>query len=215
VSQLRLKAITFKAGAGPGRPPLELQLATVCIFVGPNNSGKSQALREIERWSMAQNEERKVIDTLSAEYPANVDDAWALIERFRAAPPQGNIEAPEHIWVGQHTFRSDEPVVHFQVHEPGVRQHFEAKNEEALRSYLMRLYTVRLDGRTRFLLSDPKPSGDLQLSAQNHLWALFRDDSARIRVRNLTEEAFGLHFTVDPRNKHSTIEPEPFTELPR
>ncbi|MFH0958496.1 MAG: AAA family ATPase, partial [Pseudomonadota bacterium] len=67
-----------------------------------------------------------------------------------------------------------------------------------LRHGLTRLYTIRLDGRTRFSLSDPKPTGDLQAHPQNHLWALFKNDIGRERVRKYTEEAFGLHFVIDP-----------------
>src|SRR5262249_40919356 len=47
-------------------------------------------------------------------------------------------------------------------------------------------------------LSDPKPTGDLLLHPQNHLWALFQNEEARIRVRELTTEAFGLRFVIDP-----------------
>jgi AAA domain, putative AbiEii toxin, Type IV TA system len=61
-------------------------------------------------------------------------------------------------------------------------------------------FTRRLDGRTRFAFVDPQPSGDLKSTPTNHLWALFEDDSAREKVRRLTEDAFGLHFVIDPTN---------------
>ena len=67
-----------------------------------------------------------------------------------------------------------------------------------LRIWLSSLYVVRLDGRNRFLLADPKPTGDLMGQPQNHLWALFKNDADRERVRKLTEEAFGMSFVIDP-----------------
>jgi hypothetical protein len=45
---LRIIRIRFRSGPGPGRPSLEVAPGTVLIFVGPNNSGKSLALGEIE-----------------------------------------------------------------------------------------------------------------------------------------------------------------------
>jgi len=36
------------------------------------------------------------------------------------------------------------------------------------------------------------------VAPQNHLWALFVNNEARERVRKLTEDAFNLHFVVDP-----------------
>jgi ABC-type iron transport system FetAB ATPase subunit len=47
-------------------------------------------------------------------------------------------------------------------------------------------------------LVDDKSTGDLQRLPQNHLWALFRDEVSRQRVRKETQEAFNLYFVIDP-----------------
>jgi ABC-type uncharacterized transport system YnjBCD ATPase subunit len=85
-----------------------------------------------------------------------------------------------------------------QVNIQQLRGAVGSTDTSSLRAWLLGPYTVRLDGRTRFLLADDKPTGDLQSHPQNHLWALFRDDHAREEVRRLTAEAFDLHFTIDP-----------------
>ena len=45
-----LTRISLKAGSSPTKAGLEFELSPVTIFVGPNNSGKSRALMEIEGW---------------------------------------------------------------------------------------------------------------------------------------------------------------------
>ncbi|HEX7239966.1 MAG TPA: AAA family ATPase, partial [Longimicrobiaceae bacterium] len=63
---------------------------------------------------------------------------------------------------------------------------------------LFALFTIRLDGQTRLALTHPRPMGDLQRHPRNHLAALFRDPEARRRIREITADAFGLHFVLDP-----------------
>ena len=168
------------------------------IFVGPNNSGKSLALREIENWCFAQDTQRKVVDSLEVDFPEEPATAEQLAREFEIPAPPNQGTNPGHFWMGQHTFRQDQPVRHFQVGIDQLRSSVENRDYNALRSWLTASYTARLDGRTRFSLADPKPTGDLQQPPQNHLWALFRDDEARERVRKLTEDAFGLYFVIDP-----------------
>jgi hypothetical protein len=67
-----------------------------------------------------------------------------------------------------------------------------------LRQAFVKLFTLRLDGRTRFDLVDPKETGPLESPPRNHLWALFVSDGSREKVRKFTEEAFGRHFVIDP-----------------
>lgn len=195
---LRLSKIKFRAGAGPGKPPLETSPGTVLILVGPNNSGKSLALREIENWCSGQDAIRKVVDSLEVDFPDSPTVAEELARKFESSPPPDRGLTPGTLWMAQHTFRQDQPFRSFEINLDHLRSAPERKDLSLLRTWLSASYTVRLDGRTRFLLADAKRTGDLQMAPENHLWALFKDDTGRERVRRLTEEAFGLHFVIDP-----------------
>jgi predicted ATPase len=47
VVEFALHAIEFKFGSSPVAPNLKLRPSPLTLFVGPNNGGKSQAMREI------------------------------------------------------------------------------------------------------------------------------------------------------------------------
>ncbi len=195
---LRIEKIKFRTGKTPLDPPLEVNLGTVTVLVGPNNAGKSLALREIEDWCFGRDQVRKVVDTITVDFPQNPDTAEQLMREFETQPLQNEGIPVGGFFVGQHTFRADSPVRRFQVETQRIRNAATQQDISILRGWLLASYTVRFDGRTRFLLTDPKPTGDLLSHPQNHLWALFQDDDARRRVRELTVEAFGLHFVIDP-----------------
>lgn len=198
MSGMNLSRIKFQAGPAVGGQGLEIEPSTVLILVGPNNSGKSLALKELEDWCRGQNQsDRYLLAEIEASFPSDLAEAMALIKIFEVDPPSNQVKTSERIWVGQHTFRGDE-VVHRDVPIEHFKNIVNAGNDHQLREYLLGLYTVRLDGRTRFTLSDPKTSGDLQGPPRNHLWSLFQDDAARKKVRKLTEEAFGVSFVIDP-----------------
>jgi len=69
--QLKLSKIRFHAGPHPEASPLEIDVPTVTILVGPNNSGKSLALRELENWCCNINEDRKVIADVEVPFPSS------------------------------------------------------------------------------------------------------------------------------------------------
>jgi hypothetical protein len=120
-----------------------------------------------------------------------------MLKAHEAPPPRGHMLAPGHFYIGLPAFTS-QGTIHFEVNPGQVRTAVRDKDQDSLRHYFTRCYTIRLDGKTRFSLSETKTAGDLLDHPQNHLWALFVDDLARNRVRKLTEEAFGLHFVIDP-----------------
>lgn len=195
---MKLERLLFSSGPKPGDPSLELDIPTVTVFVGPNNSGKSMALREVEDWCCAVDSSSTVLSEIGLSFPDDPAEAVELVKQYRTDPPENQVEAPDHCWIGIPTFRQSQPVIHEQVQLTQVEQAVSNKEVRQLRHYLSRLYTLRLDGRTRFSLSDPKPTGDLQSHPQNHLWSLFQNDNARKQVREITKEAFGLYFVIDP-----------------
>ncbi len=195
---LRLSTIKFHTGSGPGKPALEIEPATVLIFVGPNNSGKSLALREIEDWCFGQDTARKVLDSVEVDFPDDPDVAESLARQFEIAPPRNRATAPGSFWMGQHRFRQGQAQQSLEISVDQLRSAVSNENLSILRTWLGAFYTIRLDGPTRFSLTEPKPAGDTQQHPENHLWALFVNDVARGRVRELTRDAFDLYFVIDP-----------------
>jgi energy-coupling factor transporter ATP-binding protein EcfA2 len=197
---LRLSKIKFYSGfdTTKGTIPLEIELGKVLILVGPNNSGKSLALREIEQWCSGQDNARKVVDKIDINYPNDGEEALQLLREFETQPPDNQLPQPGQIWVGQHVFNPGQGARHTQINVESFKTQIQNRVLSNLRSSLSVFYTVRLDGRNRFSLVDDKSTGDLQRLPQNHLWALFRDEVSRQRVRKETQEAFNLYFVIDP-----------------
>ena len=195
---LKITRIRFASGSTMSAPATTFDTQTIVIFVGPNNSGKSLILREIEDWCSGINKPWKILNEVHVEFPKTLADARTLLDKYVADPPEGQTVNPDHVYVAQYRFTQTEPHVEFQMSLPSFEKYVTQPAEQQLRSHFLKLYTVRLDGRTRFALADPKPTGDLQSHPRNHLWALFCDEDSRERVRKLTEEAFNLHFVIDP-----------------
>ena len=196
---INLNKITFNAGSTPSiGNSLTIDVGSVTILVGPNNSGKSLALREIEDRCLGKTPTPRVIFDLDIEVPTDPLETLDLLRTFQTEPPEGQIDTQGSFWVGLHTFRKG--AQKFQIHEQNMINATSATNFQQLLPNLVALYTARLDGKTRFALSNNQPTGDLKGTPENHLWALFQNDDAREKVRKLTEDAFDLHFTIDPTN---------------
>jgi ABC-type cobalamin/Fe3+-siderophores transport system ATPase subunit len=196
--KLKITKIAFQAGESATSPSLEINSSTVVILVGPNNSGKSLALREIENWCFGQDTVRKVIKDIAIDFPTDPSVAEKLLRVFETKPPPNQGVDPLTFWAGKPEFRQDSQTRYTSLRLDDLRNSVNSQNIPRLRQLLSSFYTVRLDGRTRFSLVDPRPTGDLQSHPQNHLWALFVNDSEREQVRKLTNEAFNLHFVIDP-----------------
>lgn len=191
-----LNRIAFTSGSSASAGPLAIAPRPITVLVGPNNSGKSSVLREIEAWcNTGPQQERKVVAEIAVDLP-DVEQALAELESFKRRPSAG-----EAVREGIITLRRFDPnqdgISDQQIHEPSFRVSWPGNQEYVSQNYLS-LFAVRLDGRTRFSLTQPRSTGDLQELPQNHLAALFKDDGARERIRKIVEDAFGLHFVIDP-----------------
>jgi len=199
-SILNIMKIAFKAGESPrSSDQLEVTPGPVLVLVGPNNSGKSLALREIENWCFgaATTESRSVVASVVLNLPTDAETAMKLIERFRVPPLPTDNFRPGEFRIAQFQFRTNQ-VVSVTLGEAAFDS-FIKGNERDLRFYSAGWNTIRLDGRTRFSLVNDQPTSDLlQMPPSNHLAALFLNDEARKKVQELTYEAFKLYFVIDP-----------------
>src|SRR4051794_35761282 len=94
---LRFSRLRFFAGPSPAEPPLEIKPSTVVVLIGPNNSGKSLALREIETWCTSGDRERKVIDSISVDFPADIDSATELLASFTVESSVDKVQTNDQV----------------------------------------------------------------------------------------------------------------------
>jgi hypothetical protein len=206
-----LRNVTLRFGAAPGEPPLNFSPGPMTVFVGPNNSGKSLALRELEaliesgdpsllhivRSITPQLPDAETVERMvrSREVEGEpVDEGWVRVLRLMARDEEGGKRATDLLETPR------EQLVNLAALRAAV-EHGEGLSGEELRVVsreFLSLFTLRLDGQTRLALTQPRLAGDLQANPANHLAALFRDDAARERIRQITADALGLYFTIDP-----------------
>lgn len=199
-----LRQITFRSGP-PGLAPLSVPGKPVTIFVGPNNAGKSLALREIRLLCTSppgkSDWPSKVIANLQIE-PVTFDDfagvfrQWSVNSRWDPSkrievrlPPKHGGQASGSLGIDIENARKVLSRKPFSSGDP---------DWPYLVQYHLAFLTVSLDGRTRFDLVEEQDAGDLMKPAETILGAVFRDDERRRTISDMVLEAFGLHLLVDP-----------------
>jgi hypothetical protein len=189
-------SITLKFGSSQEQPPLTFEPGPMTVFVGPNNSGKSQMLRDVDAFLQSKFSPGTKFSRLIEDIHPKLLSEDDIRQLF-----------------------SDESKVDWSdlslPHEPKFRQYIPATGRRAVISHgyvseimqnrnfheickLISFYTISLDGKTRLELTEPAPTEDLQKPLSNLLMTLFRDDAARERLRSILYDAFGLYFVLDP-----------------
>lgn len=174
--------------------PVVVPAQGVTIFVGPNNAGKSLVLRELEQ--DISSHQRVTTKILSDFEIAWLDDVQlsADITSLTKKAPLGT--PPDHIYVGR--FNPSGNLDASNVPREQLTSYMTAHSEKRwVTSQFLRFFLIRLDGRTRFELTNDRPRGDLLGQAQNMLMHLFKDDQARKQVSDIIHDAFGAYFTIE------------------
>jgi ABC-type polar amino acid transport system ATPase subunit len=191
-----IQSVTLRFGRSPGAPSTKIDTTPVTVFVGPNNSGKSLILREIEHYCRS-GQKDATAQILADITFAGLDAARAsdAINRLRQPPHPGESQQLEHIFVGSRYGRDQVPLGNLTqfIQSP-------QSNIQAYCQWFLRHNTLMLDGASRISLVNEQEAGDLQRAAQNSFQVLFRDDPKRHEVRRIVSEAFGRQFVLDPTN---------------
>ncbi len=186
----------LKFGRGPGLPATSIATSAVTVFVGPNNSGKSKVLLEIEHF--CRSGQKQASDVILEELTfTGLQDAQIspAIDHLRQNPKRGESVAVDRVLLGSRHGRQQVPHADLKnaIRNP-------ASNLSGFCGWFLRHLTLMLDGRSRIDLVNQQGSGDLQEPPQSSLQVLFRDDVKRSEVRRIIFDAFGSYFVVDPTN---------------
>lgn len=225
--QHMIEKLELKFGADPSADPLAFQLGAVTVFVGPNNSGKSLLLREIEAVSELDEtrgiegevslEDLVIVNWVEPQIPP--EEATRELLQSRQYPSEPELDEyfgpvrQGYTRIGKPLFESSrgrpsvqlKPVVLddllsqlMSAHEDVSQLKQDAELRAAVFGSFISLFTVRLDGSVRLGLLNEREAGPRKRRAYNHLQALYQDDDARNRLRSITHGAFGRYFTIDP-----------------
>jgi len=189
-----INKIKFKFGSSQTKPPLASDLTPITVFVGPNNSGKSKVLTEIE--TFCRNGQLNTTNVILEDLDfSQLHDPETEINNHTLAPRRNESLQPEHIFFGKENTRH-------QLRRPQLLSFFSnvATHKHQYCVYYVSFNTIRLDGGSRINLIKQQSAGDLQSHPDNSLQVLFKDNTKRKELRRIIYDAFKKYFVIDPTN---------------
>jgi ABC-type cobalamin/Fe3+-siderophores transport system ATPase subunit len=189
-----ISEILLKFGKAPGVPSTPIQVQAVTVFVGPNNSGKSKVLAEIEQFCIDGqiNVTNKLLQSLTfvGMSPAHAAEE---VEKLKIRPNEGEALQEDQIIINSRRGRGRVPYGPLlnAIQNP-------ASQLSAFTSWFLQHLTLKLDGPSRVGLVNQQPAGDLQDTPRTTLALLFTSNEKRAEVRRIVHEAFGAYFVIDP-----------------
>jgi len=203
-----IKDLKLKIGSQPNDQGLFFETTPVTIFVGPNNSGKSKVLTEIQEFCKAGtiNHNFDLIEDISF-YNLDEKGINAEISANIQTPNESERISPGNIIFGKNRHQIKENTPREFLNDPNA-------NKQGFCRYYLNYKTLKLDALNRISLIKDKPLGDMQETPSNNLAKLFIDDEKRLETRRIIYDAFNLYFVIDPTNsgmlriRLSKIKPE-------
>jgi ABC-type cobalamin/Fe3+-siderophores transport system ATPase subunit len=189
-----ISELELKAGPTPKASGLKFQTTPITIFVGPNNSGKSRVLTEIEQFcSMGSISQNNLVLAGMTLPPIAAERIEKLIAGITVKPNRDEIVQVGHVIVGSRRGRSNVPSAQLKAWMVAPGQHRSQFCQNFLQHTLL-----KLDGPNRISLVNQQAAQDLQGTQHDTLGLLFTDDTKRSEVRRIVHDAFGTYFVVDP-----------------
>lgn len=195
-----INKIKLKSGSSQGQPNLEIDLTPITVFVGPNNSGKSRILIEIEKFSRKTSGQPNdlILDSLTFT-PLSKNEIESELNKITQTPKQNESLSEGQIIIGKLSSQKNKAERVTVIKDEVIRVAQNPSNNHWYSRFLD-LYTLRLDGTNRLNLLNEQTAGDLQSTPTNHLSHLFLDNDLRKELRRIIYEAFGKYYVIDPTN---------------
>ncbi|KOY85873.1 hypothetical protein AD998_06705 [bacterium 336/3] len=197
--------ITLKSGSCVGKPNLEVDLTPVTIFVGPNNSGKSKVLQEIESncYSSKSYQNNLVLDHIvfSSLTKEEIEYEISLIEI-----PIQDVSILGSGFIRLSKIHAINNLVRHNISRNNLIHNAQnpnsTQNDDSYLKFLQ-MYVLGLRGDNRLNLLREAETSDLQNFPQNLLTYLFKNNELRAKIRQKIYDAFGKYFVIDLTNVRS------------
>jgi ABC-type cobalamin/Fe3+-siderophores transport system ATPase subunit len=193
-----IKTIELKFGRSAQASAEVIECTPITVFVGPNNSGKSQVLEEIFRCSQngTTDSSNKILSKFTFG-SFSEEDAKERIKLLTLTPTVMEVTSLSkgQIIVGKGSNRLSVMGDHLLnlFKRPDT-------NLSSYCAFFVQFNTLILNGKNRINLVEQQPGGDLLQPPHNSFQTLFRDDLKRASIRKIVFDAFGQYFVIDPTN---------------
>lgn len=186
--------ITLKFGGSLNSEPLTLKSPKVTVFVGPNNSGKSQLLKDI--LAICQNGRTVntvLIDNLNFSSYSQDELNDIITHNKRPIKNEENIN-PNHYYLNF----SGKDHIAYQSHFNNalLKPNYDDNSSQQFATNFANFFTLNLSSANRVSLLNPQNRGDLK-NPTTIFARLLTDDDKREAIRNKVFEAFRLHLAID------------------
>lgn len=198
-----IEKISLKSGPKGSSQPLEFVPASVNVFVGPNHSGKSLLLRELQAAIQHPQQAplRKVLKDLSFT-PWTDEEKKIIADELKASAKPAPEDATNMVRLeNKHYFRNVNKVWFetFLEQLPHIR---DLSTNEAMREYFLHRIFLMLGGGERLSLLQPtereSPLGKYGLILSR---LVFSDDK-RKKAQSIIYDAFKCHFVISTVGKN-------------
>lgn len=207
---IKLKSLTFSSDLRGNDDNAEVDLTHVTILVGANNSGKSTALKDIQR--IAKNLSSTVIKDFSLLNVPEKRQALEALEPFRAPSQEYDHHKRDNRQVYNNTNTEDNEANNVAELSLASIDHLD---KERFKREFSKLFIQNFGGRKRFELSSDQSDADLnEKPYPNHLVALLADNYKRKEFNDLVHNIFGFYPLLDTMNR-STIKIKTNKERPQ
>jgi ABC-type Mn2+/Zn2+ transport system ATPase subunit len=191
---MRIQNLRFRAGGLQEGAPLESSPGSITVFIGPNNGGKSLAIREIHQsitnGSGANNS--LIFDKIDLSVlREEIEEKRSALRLRKKENDDLNSAISIYGRRGARTSIYESSLTHL------INSAFETSDSSSIAPLLMAPFAINLDGQNRLSLVNPVGSQRLQDEPNSTLAALFLNDGLRHRLSSIVHAAFNYHLVVD------------------
>lgn len=180
-----IKELKIRFGAVPTAPSLTLAEPGITVFIGPNNSGKSQALREIQHWAHGAQGGVIIESIITNDLSQN---AQKIVENLIAEA------GLSHDIDSDFNFNIQRANTTYGLSKNSILGILKSNGSQTHRPLMMP--SILLDGTTRLTLTHSRALGSL-LPPTSTAARLIVNDKARRKLQKIFFEALNKYLIID------------------